>query len=142
MQGSTRKIVQAVCYEAFAVLLVSPVLAFVFDERVETSGALAIVISLFALSWNYAFNSLFERWEARHASNGRPPLRRILHAAGFEGGLALLTIPLIAWWLKLSLWQALVTDFSLLVFFFFYSLAFHWIFDLLFGLPESANRAV
>jgi uncharacterized membrane protein len=64
--------------------------------------------------------------------------RRLLHSLGFEGGLALMLVPLMAWWLDISWWQALVADLGLLLFFFFYAFAFQWVFDLLFGVPTSA----
>ncbi|MBS1169883.1 MAG: hypothetical protein H6R01_801 [Burkholderiaceae bacterium] len=140
MLRMSRKIVQAVLYEVLAIVLVSPVLGWVFEQSLDTSGALAIIISLIAVSWNYAFNTLFERWERRQPETGRSLKRRLAHAAGFEGGLALMTIPLLAWWLKLSLWHALLADAALLVFFFLYAIAFHWAFDRIFGLPESVAR--
>jgi uncharacterized membrane protein len=41
-----------------------------------------------------------------------------LHALGFEGGLVLILLPLVAYWLGISLWAALVTNLALFVFFF------------------------
>ena len=44
-----------------------------------------------------------------------------------------------AWWLKVSLLEALVADLGLLLFFFAYTVAFTWAFDRVFGLPASAR---
>lgn len=141
MQGAKRKVVQALLYELVGALFVSPVIAFAFDESMVYSGTLALLLSLVALSWNMLFNSLFEYWEARQKRRTRTLGRRLLHSLGFEGGLALLLVPLMAWWLDISWLQALVADLGLLLFFFFYAFAFQWVFDLVFGVPASAIEA-
>ena len=50
-------------------------------------------------------------------------------------------VPVFAWWLDVSLWQALVMDLGLVVFFLIYTFVFNWAFDLVFGLPASAAGA-
>lgn len=141
MQGAKRKVVQALLYELVGALFVSPVIAFAFDETMIYSGTLALLLSLVALSWNMLFNSLFEYWEARQKRRTRTLGRRLLHSLGFEGGLALMLVPLMAWWLDISWLQALLADLGLLLFFFFYAFAFQWVFDLVFGVPASAIEA-
>jgi uncharacterized membrane protein len=49
----------------------------------------------------------------------------------FEFGLVLVTVPLAAVWLDISLWQALVLDAGLLLFFLPYTLVFNWVYDTL-----------
>ena len=88
--------------------------------------------------WNLAFNTAFEAWESRQARRGRSLARRIAHAIGFEGGLAAILVPLIAWWLDIGLWEALLLDAALLLFFLGYTFVFNWGFDRVFGLPASA----
>jgi uncharacterized membrane protein len=105
----------------------------------SSSIGLAVVLSTIALLWNFVFNMLFEAWERRQVSKERTPVRRLLHGAGFEGGLVVLLLPVMAWWLDTSLLTALVTNLGLLAFFFFYAIGFTWAFDKLFGLPESAT---
>lgn len=142
MQGLTRRCVHAVLYEAVAVLLTTAGLLLMSEHGLASSGGLALATSAVALAWNAAFNSLFERWEARQPRRGRSLARRLAHAIGFEGGLVLLLVPLIAWWLQIGLWQALLMDLGLLLFFLVYTVAFNWAFDALFGLPASATQAV
>jgi uncharacterized membrane protein len=43
-----------------------------------------------------------------------------------------------AYWLDISMWAAFVADLGLLAFFFVYTVAFTWVFDRIFGLPQSA----
>ena len=93
---------------------------------------------MIAVIWNLVFNALFERWESRQAVRGRSVRRRIAHAIGFEGGLIAFLVPMFAWGLGVSLWQALVMDLGLVVFFLVYTFVFNWAFDRVFGLPASA----
>jgi len=136
---TARRIVQAVLYEAIAITAVGPAMAWLFEAPMASSLALALLLSSVALVWNGVFNSLFERWEARQAVKGRSWRRRLAHGIGFEGGLVVMLVPLMAWWLNTTLWAALLADLGIVAFFFVYAVAFTWAFDRIFGLPESAR---
>ena len=138
MSPVTRRVLQAVLYEIVAIAAVGPALSFAFDEPPTSTFGLAVVLSTIALTWNYAFNWLFERWEARQTVRGRSFARRLAHAAGFEGGLVFILVPVMSHWLDISPAAALVANLGLLVFFFLYAIAFTWAFDRVFGLPASA----
>ncbi|MDC8785250.1 PACE efflux transporter [Roseateles koreensis] len=138
MKPTTRRVVQAVLYEVFAVVVVGPALATIFDESVVSTMGLAFLMSTVALAWNYIFNAWFERWEAKQPIKGRSLLRRLAHGAGFEGGLVVVLVPIMAWWLNTSLLNAFIADLGVLAFFFVYAVVFTWAFDRVFGLPESA----
>jgi uncharacterized membrane protein len=135
MQGIQRRIVYITLYEGIAIVAASAGLALLTGAGLGHSGALAVAASVIAVIWNLIFNSLFERWEARQAVRGRSLKRRIAHAIGFEGGLIGLLVPMFAWGLGISLWQALVMDLGLVVFFLVYTFVFNWAFDRAFGLP-------
>lgn len=138
MSPITRRVLQAVLYEAIAIAAVGPVLSFAFDQPPTSTFALAVVLSTIALTWNYAFNWIFERWEARQTVRGRSFARRLAHGAGFEGGLVVILIPVMSLWLDISPTAAFVANLGLLVFFFVYAIVFTWAFDRVFGLPASA----
>lgn len=139
MTITQRKLLQALLYETGAIILVTPIIVWVFNHGTASSFWLSVAMSTIAVVWNFVFNSVFESWEKQQAVKGRSWQRRLVHGIGFEGGLGLFFVPLIAWWLEVSWWVALITDASLLVVFFFYSIAFTWAFDRVFGLPESAK---
>lgn len=141
MSPTTRRVVQAILYEIGAVSFVGPALSWGFDQPVGESLALALLMSAIALGWNYVFNGLFEAWEARQAVKGRSARRRLAHGIGFEVGLAILLVPLAAWWLQTTLLAALLAELVLLAFFFVYAIVFTWAFDRVFGLPRSAGGA-
>lgn len=134
-----RRVVQAVLYELVAISLVTPAIAIFFDEGKGSALGLSALMSSIALTWNYTFNAMFERWERRQSVKGRSSLRRLAHGIGFEGGLGLILIPVMALWLHIGLWEAVLTELGFLLFFMGYTVAFTWSFDHLFGLPESAR---
>jgi uncharacterized membrane protein len=79
---------------------------------------LAVVLPCIALCWSYVFNSGFEKWESRQLVKGRSFARRLAHGAGFEGGLTVLLVPVMAYWLGTSLLTAFLANLGLLAFFF------------------------
>ncbi len=141
MQGVWRRVVYISLYEVLAIALAGLGLMLMSGESLLASGVLATATSAVAVVWNLVFNSLFERWEARQPVKGRSVKRRVAHAVVFEAGLVLMLVPLIAWWLGIGLWQALVMDLALVVFFLVYTFVFNWAFDAVFGLPASARPA-
>ncbi|WP_296255685.1 MULTISPECIES: PACE efflux transporter [unclassified Pseudomonas] len=140
LQGRKRKLVQATLYELIAIMVLSPTLSLIYADDLAHAGALSLMLSASALIWNMLYNGMFELWEARQAQRTRNLTRRLLHSLGFEGGLVLMLIPLVAWWLSISWWAALMTDLGLFVFFFFYALVFQWVFDRVFDVPVSAQE--
>ena len=142
MQGVWRKVVYVGLYEGFAIVAATLGLSGMSGQGLQSAGVVAVAASVVAIVWNLCFNTLFEAWEARQVVRGRSWRRRIAHAIGFEGGLVAFLVPLIAWWFDVSLWQALVMDFGLVVFFLVYTFVFNWGFDRVFGLPASAMDSV
>jgi len=139
MAPVVRRVVYALLYEAIGVVLVSLGLTLFSGHAVVDTGAFAVASSLIAVAWNYVFNTLFEAWEARQVVRGRGFVRRAVHAVGFELGLTILLVPLLAWWLDLSLLEALLYDLTLVLFFVVYTYLFNLGFDRVFGLPASAR---
>ncbi len=122
------RILHALCFEIIAVLLCAPLLAWAMGKPIWHMGALAAAISLVAMLWNVVYNAGFERIERRRGWQ-RTPRLRAGHAIGFEFGLVLLIVPLAAWWLSISLWQAFVLDIGLLLFFLPYTYLYNLGYD-------------
>lgn len=140
MQGIWRRVVFVGLYEGIAIACTSFGMAAVTGggETLGSASLVAVGCSMVAIAWNLIFNMLFERWEAGRTQRGRGLWRRVAHAIGFEGGLAVLLIPLVAFGLGISLIQAFWLDLGLLGFFLVYTFVFNWAFDKIFGLPASA----
>jgi len=139
MQGIRRKVVYVTLYELIAIAISSTGLAAGSGASMQHAGVAAIASSVIAVLWNLAYNTAFERWEARQTVRGRGFKRRAVHAIGFEIGFIFMLVPLFAWWLDIGWWHALVLDLGLSAFFLVYTFAFNWAFDKVFGLPLSAR---
>lgn len=141
LQGKRRRLVYVGLYEFFAIILSAMLLKLMSHAGAATALGLAVAASLASVAWNLIFNSLFERWEAGRRQQGRSLAVRLLHAVGFEGGLVVLLVPLLAWWLGIGLLEALLMDIGLLLFFLMYTFVFTWLFDRAFGLPGAVQSA-
>ena len=141
MQGIRRKIIYVFFYELFGITLTTIGLAPLLEQSVVAVLGMAIIASIIAVLWNFFYNTVFERWEARQPVKGRGFRRRVGHAVGFELGLTLILVPALAYLLKVSLLTALLLDIGLVVFFLFYTFFYTLAFDRLFGLPRSAVKS-
>ena len=141
MQGFKRKLVNVTAYELIGMMISALGLALLSGHKPASTGPLAMIITTIAVSWNFIYNYLFEWWESRQASRTRTVRRRVLHAVGFQLTLVVYLIPLIAWWMHVSLVQAFLLDAALIVIIPCYTFVYNWIFDKLFGLPASALPA-
>ncbi|WP_347901575.1 multidrug/biocide efflux PACE transporter [Pseudomonas purpurea] len=126
----SERVFQAIGFELLAVLLCTPLLAWLMDKPVVDMGVATIAIGLIALAWNVVFNGLFDRLLKRLAL-APSAWTRVLHALLFEGGLVAVSVPLIAWWLNVGLMQALILDIGVLLFFLPYTYIYHWAYDVL-----------
>ena len=124
----TERIGQAIGFEVLAVLICTPLLAWLMDKPVVDMGVATLAIGLIALAWNVLFNGLFDRLLKR-LELAPSAFTRVVHALLFEGGLVAVSVPLIAWWLNVSLLQALILDIGVLLFFLPYTYVYHWAYD-------------
>ena len=139
MQGPLRKVFHAVVYELIAIVVVTLAMQLMAKSSTAQAGGLALATTVVALLWNMAYNTLFEHWEKRQLSKARNMRRRVAHAIGFEAGLVLMTVPMIAWWMNMDWVHAFLADLALVAFFLVYTFVFNWVFDKLFGLPAALH---
>ncbi|MDO8344543.1 MAG: PACE efflux transporter [Cellvibrio sp.] len=143
MQGIKRRVVYVGLYELVAIVLSAILLKLISNADTTNSLGIAVAASAIAILWNLAFNYGFELWEQYLQQNrkqkGRSLGIRVLHAVGFEGGLVIFLVPVLAWWLDVSVVEAFILDLGLLAFFLFYTFAFNWVFDAVFGLPAAVR---
>ena len=124
----TERIFQAIGFELLAILICTPLLAWIMDKPLLDMGVVTLVIAALALAWNVIFNGIFDRVLERFELV-RNAWTRVVHALLFEGGLVAVGVPLIAWWLNVSLWQAFLLDIGVLLFFLPYTYVYHWVYD-------------
>jgi len=117
-------------FELVAITLVSPVAAWIMNKPLFQMGALAIMLSTVAMLWNIIYNASFDRLFPRERLS-RGIALRVLHALGFEGGFILIGLPIAAWMLDVSLWQAFMIEVGFFLFFLPYTVVYNWVYDLL-----------
>ncbi|MCJ8204508.1 multidrug/biocide efflux PACE transporter [Pseudomonas sp. RGM2987] len=122
------RVLQAIGFELLAILICTPLLAWIMDKPMVDMGVATVAIAVLALLWNVVFNGVFDRL-LRRLAIVRNAWVRVLHALLFEGGLVAVAVPLVAWWLQISLCQAFLLDIGVLLFFLPYTYAYHWLYD-------------
>ncbi|WP_063533047.1 multidrug/biocide efflux PACE transporter [Burkholderia sp. MSMB1589WGS] len=124
----TERLVHALTFEATAIAICAPIVSWVLGLSLVHVGALTAAVSVIAMVWNVTFNALFERIERRYRLT-RTLAVRAAHAIAFELGLVAMALPLAAWWLEISLLEALLLDFGILLFFLPYTFLFNLGYD-------------
>lgn len=127
----------AFIYECFGLLLAVPLAAWGFGTDLVDTGILGIFFSILAMVWNMIYNHYFDIVLLK---TGRNPARRsfpvrAVHAVLFETGFIVVCVPAIAWWLSLSLAQALAMDLGFTLFYVGYTYVYNWIYDQIFPYP-------
>ena len=118
----------ALGFEVVAIAICAPLGTWLLGYSLAHMGLLTLMISLIAMTWNMAFNALFDQAQRRLGFR-RTLLARAVHSLLFETGLILAVVPLAAWWLDIGLWEAFVLDIGIVLFFLPYTFAFNWIYD-------------
>ncbi|HDS1697615.1 MULTISPECIES: multidrug/biocide efflux PACE transporter [Pseudomonas] len=124
----TERLVHAVGYEVFAVLLCAPLLSWVMGKSLATAGALAVTLSVIAMLWNMVYNALVDRWVQTERINWKAGTR-FVHGLGFEAGLVVWCLPVAAWMLEISLLQAFMVELGFFVIILPYTVVYNWAFD-------------
>ena len=124
-------------FEIIGLAICAPLASWILDKGLAQVGVLSIVLSLTAMMLNYVFNLVFDIslvWLGRPV-NLRPVWMRVLHAMLFEVSLLILTVPVVAWWLDMTLWTAFITDIGFALFFLIYAFIYNWVYDVVFPMP-------
>ncbi|MBO1908964.1 PACE efflux transporter [Microvirga sp. 3-52] len=137
MRTARDRIRHAISFEIIGLALITPLGAWAFHMPMHDIGVLGIVGATIATLWNYIYNFGFDHFMQRmRGSTRKTSLIRLLHAVMFEIGLLFVLLPLFAWYLGISLWQAFLMDVSFALFYMGYAFVFNWAYDRLFPLPE------
>jgi uncharacterized membrane protein len=137
MRSTADRIRHAICFEVIGILIATPLGAFVFHLHAGDSAVIVVGSATVAMLWNYVYNLGFDHaLKALGRSTEKTLSIRIGHAVLFEIGLLLMLMPVIALYLGITLWEALVMDLSFAAFYMGYALVFNWVYDRVFPLPE------
>ncbi|MGR5377407.1 PACE efflux transporter [Vibrio harveyi] len=122
------RIFHAVLFEMIALAIIIPAASLITGKGSSDLAVVGIGLSLYTVVWNYIYNLYFDKWFGPNREE-RSLAMRIGHTLGFEGGLIFLSIPVIAWFLEITLLQALALEAGFLIFFLFYATSFNWAYD-------------
>ena len=143
MRTTADRIRHAISFEVIGILLATPLGALVFNLHAGDSAVIVIGSATIAMAWNYIYNLGFDHAMTRlRGSTLKTVPLRVLHAVLFELGLLAMLMPLIALYLGISLWEALLMDLAFALFYMGYALVFNWGYDRLFPLPEWQKSQV
>jgi uncharacterized membrane protein len=119
---------QAITFEVLAIIISAPLLVWLMGVSMARAGLLTLMISMLAMVWNVVFNALFDKIEQR-LGLVRTLRVRAVHALAFEAGLLVTVVPLAAWWLDISLFDAFLLDIGVVLFFLPYTFLFNLGYD-------------
>lgn len=133
MRTHRDRIRHAVGFEIIALLLSIPIMSYFFSFDIKDISVIAITGSIMATIWNYVFNIAFDKSLIKFTSSTfKTPMIRVLHVLLFEGGLLILYLPMVSWYLGITLLQAFIMDASLVGFYLVYTFSYNWAYDKLF----------
>jgi uncharacterized membrane protein len=137
MRTSADRIRHTLLFEIIGLVTCAPLASWILGKGLAQIGALSIVLSLTAMCVNYIYNLVFDIALVRlgRPVNLRPTWMRVIHAILFETSLLILAIPLVAWWLDMTLWMAFLTNLGFSLFFLVYAFAYNWVYDVVFPMP-------
>ena len=142
MRTTGDRIRHAIGFELIGLMAFAPLASWVFGFALHQMGLIGAVASLIAACWNYVYNLMFDKAMLRLRGDVRKtPAIRVLHAILFEGGLLIVFLPSVAWYLDISLFDAFVMDIAVAGFYMVYALIYNWAYDLVFPLPRHAPGA-
>ena len=131
---------QVVLFEIGGLLLITPPFVWASGVPAMDSLGLLALIALIAAVWNAVYNTSFDWIDGRltgRTADHRPYLMRALHATGFEGGLILLSLPIVMAWTGMGWVDALVADTGLALAYVLYAFVFNLGYDRVFPIESG-----
>ena len=129
----------ALTFEAVALAIFIPGSAALFGQPPADMGVIGIASATIATLWNFVFNMGFDRTLLRLRGTVHKTVAiRVAHTFLFEAGLVVMLIPMIAWYLGISLWDALLMDVAIVVFYLVYGFLFNLAYDRVFPVGSGA----
>ncbi|WP_019614944.1 PACE efflux transporter [Psychromonas ossibalaenae] len=126
--SARERLLHMLLFELIAVSSVIIGLIVFSDIALYSALKTMIVVSLIAMVWNYLFNLIFDQFY-RGAREKRGLKLRIFYVLIFESGLVILTTPVMAYILQVSLLEAFILDLGITLFITLYTLVFNYCYD-------------
>ena len=122
------RIFQAILFEVIVLAIIIPTSVIIGGFDAGKMTIVGIGLSFFAMLWNYIYNIIFDKVMGFNRLK-RSLAIRCIHAVGFELGMIVITLPVIAWYLNITWLSAITLEAGFLVFILVYTVIFNWIYD-------------
>ena len=126
--STKERIFHSLLFEVFALISLVFLGSIIGGIDTSTMTGVAIFMSLMAMSWNYVYNQLFDKWFGANRIDWGLGVR-VLHSVGFEIGLLFATVPLLMWVLDMDFLSVLILDIGMVIFFLIFSTVYNWCYD-------------
>jgi uncharacterized membrane protein len=142
MRSFRDRVRHALLFEAIGLAVMIPLGACVFGLPAAHMSVVGIASATVATLWNFVYNLGFDHAMRRRFGHAKKSFRlRLLHAALFEAGLLIVLLPPAAWYLGITLMQALMMDIAIVAFYVVYAFAFNLAYDRVFPVAGTARPA-
>ncbi len=133
-----------VSFEILLLMCLAPTAALLLEREALDIGVLAVILSIKAMIINVIYNYFYDRFDIRRGvvPTGRTARQRLIHALGFEGTLTLTSLPLVMWWLDMSVLEALMMDAAMMAFIVIYTYVFTLVYDKLFPVIQPYQEEI
>ena len=131
---------QVLMFEIGGLVLITPPFVWFTGVSPLDSFTLMALIAVMAALWNAVYNTSFDWVEGRmtgRTSDQRRAALRVLHSLGFEGGLLLVSLPVVMAWTGMGWVDALFADIGLAVAYVIYAYLFNLGYDRVFPVTQS-----
>lgn len=133
MRSKGDRIRHAVGFEVIGILICSPLASWLLGVPLGHVSVLTVALATCAMVWNYVYNLGVDTLMLHYLHRLDKSLwERVFHALGFEAGFLLVSLPLVAWWMDMSLMAALLLDIGVAVFYILYAFFYNLAYDRLF----------
>ncbi|XPV76273.1 MAG: PACE efflux transporter [Desulfovibrio sp.] len=142
MRTAKDRLRHTLCFEIIALIIVTPASAIILNKPMHTMGIMSICMSLWAMTvnliYNYAFDLALLKIKGR--TDQRSPRLRLIHSILFEATLVIPALPVIAWWLDMTILNAFIMDLGFMGFFMVYAYIYNLAYDRIFPIaPEEES---
>jgi uncharacterized membrane protein len=142
MRTTPDRIRQAVSFEVIGLIVVISFGTLVLGYSIKDFGLLGAIGATIATAWNYIYNLLFDHALLKYTGTPKKTMKlRVAHAAGFELGLMVVFLPIIARILDVSLMGALIIDLGFIAFYLVYAFVFTWAYDTFFPIGQPFHKS-
>ena len=126
--GFKERLIHSILFEFMLIVIFTFILKYITKQEIEKVLTLVVLLSFTAVVWNFIYNWIFDKYITGPREERSLKIRSI-HAILFEIGLLLPTLPLIAYFLKISLLEAFIMDIGFIAFVLVFTVIYNYIYD-------------